>query len=66
MKNLISYVAKKIINILDKDNQCSEIELLQMFFGLQNILYNVVITASILLISLITDNFIETLLIFTF
>lgn len=54
MKNLISYVAKKIINILDKDNQCSEIELLQMFFGLQNILYNVVITASILLISLIS------------
>lgn len=35
-------------------------------FGLQNIIYNVVITASILLLSLITDIFIETLLLFTF
>ncbi len=66
MKKVISYIAKKIINILDKDNQCSEIEQMQMFFGLQNIIYNVVITASILLLSLITDIFIETLLLFTF
>lgn len=66
MKKIFSNVAKKIINILDEDHSCTEIEYLQMFFGIQNILYNTVITGLILFLSYITETFIETLLLFTF
>lgn len=66
MKKLFSNVAHKIINILDKDNQCTEVERLQMFYGIQNILYNIVITGFILLLSYITGIFIETIMLFTF
>ncbi len=66
MKKIISYIAQKIITILDRNNQCTETERLQMFFGLQNIIYNIMITAFILFLSFITDIFIETLLTFFF
>lgn len=66
MKRVISNTAKKIIKLLDKYNQCTEKERLQMYYGLQNIIYNVVITSFILFLSYISDIFIETLLIFIF
>lgn len=66
MKEIFSNVAKKIINILDENHSCTEIEYMQMLYGIQNILYNVVITGLILFLSYITETFIETLLLFTF
>lgn len=66
MKKIFSYVAQKIIDALDEDHSCTEIEYLQMLYGIQNILYNVVITGLILFLSYVTETFIETLLLFTF
>lgn len=66
MKIIISNIAKKIIQILNKDNQCTESELLQMYFGLQNIIYNIIITSFILFVSYILNIFIETFMIFIF
>ena len=66
MKKIFSNVAQKIINILDEDHSCTETEYMQMLYGIQNILYNVVITGLILFLSYITETFIETLLLFTF
>lgn len=65
MKKIFSNVAEKIINMLDEDHSCTEIEYLQMLYGIQNILYNVVITGLILFLSYVTKTFIETLLLFT-
>lgn len=66
MKTIFSNVAQKIINTLDEDHSCTEIEYLQMLYGIQNILYNVVIIGLILFLSYIVETFIETLLLFTF
>ncbi len=66
MKKIFRNVAKKIINILDEDHSCSEIEYLQMLYGIQNILYNIVIIGLMLFLSYITKTFIETLLLFIF
>lgn len=65
MKKIFNNVAQKIINILDEEHSCTETEYLQMFYGIQNILYNVVITGLILFLSHITETFIETLVLFT-
>lgn len=65
-EKIFNNVAKKIISILDEDHSCTEIEYIQMLYGIQNILYNVVITGLILFLSYITETFIETLLLFTF
>lgn len=66
MKRIFCNVAKRIINLLDKDNQCTEVQRMQMFYGIQNILYNIVITGFILLLSYFAETFFETLLLFTF
>ena len=65
MKKIFSNVAWKIITILDKDHSCTEIEYMQMLYGIQNILYNIVITGLILFLSYITETFVETILLFT-
>ena len=64
MNNLLNIITHKIIYTLDKNNTCTEIEYLQMYYGLQNIIYNITVTSLILLLSLIIGTFTETLLSF--
>lgn len=66
MKKLIGITAQKIVSLLDRDNQCTEKARLQMFYGLQNIIYNFFITFFILLLSFIFGIFFETLLTYIF
>lgn len=64
MEFLLSSIAKKIINIIDPQKQYIELERLQMYFGLQTTIYNIVVTTVILLIALTINTFFETLLLF--
>lgn len=66
MENLLNIISKKIACKLDKNNQSTETEQLQMYYGLQILLYNVTVTSLILLLSLAISTFFETLLLFAF
>lgn len=66
MEILLNTVALKITDILDKNNQCSSLERLQMFYGLQTLIYNIVVTVLILAFACLIGTFNETLLLFTF
>ena len=65
MEKYYSNLSKKIIHILSSDYQYTEMEFLQMYYGIQIILYNIIITAIILISSYIEKCFSETLLLFT-
>lgn len=66
MEQLLYNFAKKITHILDKNNECTEVEQLQIIFGLQTLIYNFVVTTLILLLSSIIGTLLETLLLFIF
>lgn len=66
MERIIGCIATKIINILDTQKQCSSLEQIQMYYGLQNLIYNVVMTGIILFLSCCMNIFWETFLLFLF
>lgn len=65
MEIFFSAFSKKIIHTLDPDNTCTEIEHLQMYYGIQTLIYNIVVTSSILIFSYLWRCFAETFLLFT-
>lgn len=65
MKTIFNTFSKQIIQILDPHHNCTKIEYLQMSFGIQILVYNIIVTFSILLFSYICGCFTETLLLFT-
>uniref|UniRef100_UPI004055ED17 accessory gene regulator B family protein n=1 Tax=Agathobacter sp. TaxID=2021311 RepID=UPI004055ED17 len=64
METLFSTFTEKIIHALDSDNKCSEIEYLQMYYGVQTLIYNIVVTSLILILSYFWKCFTETFLLF--
>ena len=64
MESFFKKISEKIINFLDPENQCSEIEKLQMQFALATITYNIFTTLFILFISCLIGSFGETFLLF--
>lgn len=64
MEILLGNIAKKIIDTLDKNKQCTELEQLQMYLGLQTLIYNLLVSTLILTLAYITGNFVESLLLF--
>lgn len=64
MESIFKKFSKKIIKFLDPENQCSEIEKLQMHFAIEIITYNILITFIILFISCLIGSFWETFLLF--
>lgn len=65
MEILLKNIVEKTIDILDPSKQCTELEQLQIYFGLQTLIYNFFVTTLILVLSYITKNFIESLLLFS-
>lgn len=64
MMHLLTNFINIMIHFLDKDNNYTETEHQQMCFGLQTLLYNVVVTSIILICALLVNVFPETLLLF--
>lgn len=64
MKTLLNNTCKKFIDFLDQDHACTSIERAQMYYGLQNILYNIFIVMIICISAYILDSFMETFLLF--
>lgn len=51
MENFFNIFTKKLIHILDPDNKCTELEYLQMYYGIQTLTYNIIVTSLILILS---------------
>lgn len=66
MERILCYTAKRIMHFIDKSNKCTEEEQLAIYFGIQILLYNFIVTISILLLSHAVGTFAETLLLFFF
>lgn len=66
MEKLLRIIAKKVTHALDKNNELTEEQILQSIFGLQIIIYNVVITVLILFLAYAIKIFVETLFLFIF
>ncbi|MCI9442393.1 MAG: accessory gene regulator B family protein [Ruminococcus sp.] len=64
MENFFNILAQKIIHILDPDNKVTEIEYLQMHYGIQNLVYNIIVTSFILILSYLWKCFAETFMLF--
>ena len=64
METFFSVFTKKIIHTLDPDNKCTEMEYLQMYYGVQTLIYNIVVTSLILILSYFWKCFPETFLLF--
>lgn len=64
MNAFFKILPQKIIHLLDPHNNCTELEYFQMYYGLQTILYNIVITSLILIFSYFWKCFTQTLLLF--
>lgn len=65
MEILLKNIVEKTIDILDPNKQCTKLEQLQIYLGLQTLIYNFFVTTLILVLSYITKNFIESLLLFS-
>ena len=64
MENFFNIFTKKLIHILDPDNKCTELEYLQMYYGIQTLTYNIIVTSLILILSYFLKCFFETCLLF--
>lgn len=64
MEKLFSSLAAKIINILDKNNNCTQIERLQMHYGVQTLIYNISTISFIIIAAYIAGTFVEAFLLF--
>lgn len=64
MNTFFNILPRKIIHALDSYNKCTEVEYFQMYYGLQTILYNVIVTSLILICSYLWKCFTQTLLLF--
>ncbi len=66
MKRLLNNTCQKFIDFLDRDHTCTSTERAQMYYGLQNLLYNIFIIMTIFLSAYILDIPAETFLLFVF
>lgn len=64
MKRLLNNTCQKFIDFLDRDHTCTSTERAQMYYGLQNLLYNIFIIMTIFLSAYILDIPAETFLLF--
>ena len=64
MEKFFNIFTKKLIHILDPDNKCTELEYLQMYYGIQTLTYNIIVTSLILILSYFLKCFFETCLLF--
>lgn len=64
LESVLKKFSEKIIDFLDTEKQCSEIERLQMHFALETILCNLLTAFFILLVSYLTRSFWESFLLF--
>lgn len=64
MERFFTELSQKVVNILDPNDKFSEIEHLQMYYGIQNLVYNIVITSIILILSSVWKCFTETFMLF--
>ena len=64
MKRLLNNTCQKFIDFLDRDHTCTSTERAQMYYGLQNLLYNIFLIMTIFLSAYILDIPAETFLLF--
>ncbi len=64
MERFFMEFSQKVVNILDPNDKFSEIEHLQMYYGIQNLIYNIVVTSIILILSASWKCFTETIMLF--
>lgn len=64
MERFFMEFSQKVVNILDPNDKFSEIEHLQMYYGIQNLIYNIVVTSIILILSASWKCFTETFMLF--
>ena len=63
MENTFNLIITKIAAFLNKDRQCSQTQFQQMYYGLQILVYNILVAAFILIIAAITRSFLSSLLV---
>lgn len=64
MERLLKIFSKKLLHLLNIDMYATELEYLQAYYGAQTLLYNIIVTISILLFSYILNCFQETFFLF--
>lgn len=64
METLLKNFSKKMLHLLNMDTHATELEYLQAYYGMQTLLYNIIVTFSILLSSYILSCFKETFFLF--